>query len=309
MELALTSGTLTRQGITWDLYSKFVLYIDALPGTVQNYTKILRYFFDYLADNSITHPTRADVLAYRDSLKATHKATTVQSYMVPVRLFFRWAAREGLYTDVADRIKGAKVAKPHRRQALTSSQAKAILSAIPRDTLMGLRDYAIVALMLCAGPRTIEVSRATLEDMCNVGDDAALFLHGKGYDDAGAYVKLPEPVENAIRAYLLARGKTDEKAPLFASTSNNNAGQHMTTRSISGLVKGYMRAAGYDNDKLTAHSLRHTAATLNLLNGGTLEETQEMLRHSNPATTMVYLHTTSRSANNSEARVAACLFQ
>lgn len=309
MELALMNGTLTRQEINRDLYGRFVSYIDALPGTVQSYTKTLRYFFDYLAAREITYPSKSDVLAYRDGLKAGYKATTVQAYMVPVRLFFRWAAQEGIYPDVADHVKGAKVGKSHRKQALTSNQARKILSVIPRDSLMGLRDYAIVSLMLCAGLRTIEVSRATLDNLRNVGDDAVLYVQGKGCDDANAYVKLPAPVENAIRAYLRARGKAADNEPLFASTSNNNAGQPMTTRSISGLVKGYMRAAGYDSEKLTAHSLRHTAATLNMLNGGTLEETQELLRHSNPATTMVYMHTISRSTNNSEARVAACLFQ
>lgn len=301
----ITTGT--RQEITWDLYGRFVSYVDAMPRTVESYTKTLRYFFSYLADNGITYPSKVDVLAYRDSLKATHKATTVQAYMVPVRLFFRWAAQEGIYPDAADHVKGAKVGKAYRKQALTSNQAKAILHVIP-DNLRGLRDYAIIALMLTGGLRTIEVSRATIGNLSTIGDDAVLYVQGKGCDDANAYVKLPAQVEKAIRSYLIARGKADESEPLFASTSNNNAGQPMTTRSISGLVKGYMRAAGYDSDRLTAHSLRHTAATLNLLNGGTLEETQELLRHSNPATTMIYAHTISRTSNNSEARIAACIF-
>ena len=46
-----------------------------------------------------------------------------------------------------------------------------------------------------------------------------------------------------------------------------------------------------------------------MLNGGTLEETQELLRHSNPATTMIYTHTTNRTSNNSEARIANILFK
>ena len=305
-----THAITNNPAITWELYTRFVSFIDALPRTVESYTKTLRYFFAYLAERGITHPTRVDVIAYRDALKETHKATTVQAYMVPVRLFFRWAEQERIYPDVADRVKGAKVGRrTHRKQALTSNQARTILDVVPHDTERGLRDYAIIALMLTGGLRTIEVSRATVGDIGINGDDAVLYVKGKGDDDVNAYVKLPAPVEKAIRAYLVTRGKVADTAPLFASTSNNTAGQSMTTRSISGLVKDYMRTAGYDSDRLTAHSLRHTAATLNLLNGGTLEETQELLRHSNPATTMIYTHTTNRTSNNSEARIANILFK
>ena len=94
---------------------------------------------------------------------------------------------------------------------------------------------------------------------------------------------------------------------LFVSTSNNNKGQRLTTRSISGIVKKRLKAAGYTSNRLTAHSL-HTAGTLNLMNGGTLEETQQLLRHSNINTTMIYLHHLERENNQSEKRIADALF-
>ena len=82
----------------------------------------------------------------------------------------------------------------------------------------------------------------------------------------------------------------------------------MTTRSISRIVKGTLIEAGYDSDMLSAHALRHTAATLNLLNGGTLEETQQLLRHQNISTTMIYSHALERAGNKSEERIASGLF-
>jgi integrase/recombinase XerC len=140
------------------------------------------------------------------------------------------------------------------------------------------------------------------------GDSAALYIQGKGRDEKTEYVKLAPPVEDAIRAYLKARGKAEGHEALFASASNNNKGEGMTTRAISGIVKQAMREAGLDSERLTAHSLRHTAATLNLLNGGSIQETQQLLRHSNIGTTMIYAHNLERAANNSEARIAAALF-
>ena len=82
----------------------------------------------------------------------------------------------------------------------------------------------------------------------------------------------------------------------------------MTTRSIRRIVKGNLVNAGYNSDRLTAHSMRHTAATLNLLNGGTLEETQQLLRHQNISTTMIYSHALERAGNRSEERIASGLF-
>ena len=308
MNLAIRQGDMRRQSLTGDLQARFIAYLDAKPRTIEAYSKALKPFFAYLSANGITQPTRENIIAYRDSLKATYKATTVQAYIVPVRLFFQWAQQEGLYPNVAEHVKGAKISKDHKKDALTTRQIKAVLDAIDTDSLQGLRDYAILALMVTCGLRTIEVARADIGDLRTAGDNAALFIQGKGQDEKSEYVKITQPVEKAIRAYLNCRGKADAGQPLFASLSNNSQGGRMTTRSISGIVKDRFTDAGYDSERLTAHSLRHTAGTLNLLNGGTLEETQQLLRHSNINTTMIYLHHLDRAKNNSEARIAAAIF-
>ena len=147
-----------------------------------------------------------------------------------------------------------------------------------------------------------------VKDVRTAGDSAALFIQGKGHEEKTDYVKLAAPVEKVLRDYLTDRGETDGKAPLFVSDSNNSRGSRITTRSVSRLVKNHMRAAGYDSERLTAHSLRHTAATLNLLNGATLEETRQLLRHTSINTTLIYSHALERAANNSEARIAAAVF-
>ena len=274
MELAVTgSQGLTQQRGLEELNARFIAYLDARESTVETYSKALRPFFTYLADNGVTRPTRETVIAYRDSLRARLKPSTVQTYIITVRLFFSWAEQEGLYPNIAEHIKGAKLDRQHKKDALTGSQAKAILTGINRDTLAGKRDYAILALMASCGLRTIEVARANIEDIRIAGGSAALYIQGKGRDEKTEYAKLAPPVEAAIRDYLKARGKADGKEALFTSTRKNNAGQALSTRSISGIVKEAMRAAGLDSERLTAHSLRHTAATLNLLAGGSVQET------------------------------------
>ena len=289
------------------LLKRFLEYLDASEKTVQTYTRALRQFFKFLYENNITQPQRTDVLAFRDNLKDKgRKPTTIKSYIVAVRLFFQWTNQEGLYPNIAEKIKGAKLDQAHKKDYLTVDQIKDVLNNIDTSTLTGARDYAIIVLMVTGGLRTIEVSRANMDDMRNVGNSPALYIQGKGREEKTEYVKLPLQVFKAIGRYREMLEKQYDV--LFVSTSNNNKGQRLTTRSISGIVKKRLKEAGYTSNRLTAHSLRHTAGTLNLMNGGTLEETQQLLRHSNINTTMIYLHHLERENNQSEKRIADALF-
>lgn len=289
------------------LLKRFLEYLDASEKTVQTYTRALRQFFKFLYENNITQPQRTDVLAFRDNLKDKgRKPTTIKSYIVAVRLFFQWTNQEGLYPNIAEKIKGAKLDQAHKKDYLTVDQIKDVLNNIDTSTLTGARDYAIIVLMVTGGLRTIEVSRADMDDMRNVGNSPALYIQGKGREEKTEYVKLPLQVFKAIGRYREMLEKQYDV--LFVSTSNNNKGQRLTTRSISGIVKKRLKEVGYTSNRLTAHSLRHTAGTLNLMNGGTLEETQQLLRHSNINTTMIYLHHLERENNQSEKRIADALF-
>jgi integrase/recombinase XerC len=291
------------------MFYRWESFIEGSPQTVQTYSRAVRQFLRYLQEREISQPTKDDVKAFREELRATgHKPTTVQNYIMAVKQFFKWTAEAGLYPNIAEHVKGAKLDTEHKKDALTPRQIQAILAGIDRETLQGKRDFAIVALMTTAGLRAIEVVRANIEDMRTVADFTALYLQGKGHEEKSQYVKLAPQVEDAIRDYLQARGRAGESDPLFVPAGNKNAGGRLTTRSVSRIVKDHMRAAGLDSSRLTAHSLRHTCATLNLLNGGSVEETQQLLRHRNINTTLIYSHALERAQNNSETRIAAAIF-
>lgn len=308
-DLAIRQATtLQAQTISEDLYKSFLTYLDASPKTVETYSKALRQFFRYLEENGIAQPSRDDILAFREALREDHKPTTVQTYIIAVRLFFQWTAQEGLYPDVAQHIKGAKLTKEHKKDYLTSSQVKTILRRIDQRDAQGRRDYAIFALMVTGGLRDIEVHRANIEDLRTLGDSTVLYLQGKGREERAEYIKVTPEVETAIRATLADREHPDGSQPLFISLSNNSKGERISTRSISGLVKNYLRRAGYNSDRLTAHSLRHTAVTLSLLGGKSLQEVQQFARHSNIATTQIYAHNLDRANNNCEATIAKAIF-
>lgn len=309
-ELAIKNGTeiTAATEITERLYKDWIEYIDAAPKTVETYTKAIKQFFKYLAENDIHRPERQDILAYREHLKAKYKPTTVQSYLASVKLFFQWTNQQRIYPNIAERVKGAKLDTEHKKDYLTSKQATRLLTTVNRSNLKGLRDYAILSLMVTTGLRTISIIRANIEDIRTIGNDTALFYQGKGHEEKATLVKLAEPVETAISDYLRARGEKDRRAPLFGSIAHKNAGGRMTTRSISRIVKEHLIEAGLESDRLTAHSLRHTAATLALLSNARPEEVQQMLDHQNINTTLIYSHTLDRAKNDSEKKVAKAIF-
>ena len=295
--------------LDFNLYDSFFRFIDVKEKSISTYKRALRQFFKYMAVNRITHPTREDIINFRESLRPDHKPTTIQAYIIAVRLFFSWTSQIGKYPNIADHIKGAKISAGHKKDYLTAKQMRKILTKIDVSTLQGKRDYATLSLMVTCGLRTIEVSRANIVDLTTRGENTVLYIQGKGRDEKTDYVKIVPEVEDAIREYLKARGTVDINAPLFASTSHNSFGERLSTRTISGVVKTCFKNAGFDSPRLTAHSLRHTTATINLLEKGNLEETQQLLRHQNINTTMVYLHHIKRENNKSEERVASAIFK
>lgn len=300
---------LQAQALTEDAFARYVAFIDAKPKTVETYTRAIRQLLTFLQARGITQPTREDIIAFREELKATgHKPTTVQNYITAARGFFQWLEQEHIYPNIAAHIKGAKLNKEHKKDYLNSRQVKAVLSKIDRGSLQGLRDYAIMVLMITGGLRTIEVTRANVEDLRTLGDNTVLYLMGKGRDEKTEYVKIDARVEAAIRDYLSARGAAAPTAPLFASISNNSKGGRLSTRAISGIAKNSLIAAGYNSDKLTAHSLRHTAVTLSLLAGKDITEVKQFARHSNIATTMIYNHAIDKAKNGCSEAIAKAIF-
>lgn len=291
------------------MFASWVSFIDASARTVEAYRKNAGRFLEYLADNGISQPDASTVIEYKGYLMANYKAATVQAYIVAVKRFFAWTEERKIYPDIAKNVKGAKLDTEHKKDYLTVKQARQVLGVIDREDLKGKRDYAIISLMMTTGLREISVIRANIGDIRPAGDDMALYYQGKGHAEKAKYVKLAEPVEDALREYLAERGEKDAGAPLFGSIANRNSGGRMTTRSISRIIKERFVSVGLNSDRLTGHTLRHTAATLNLLAGGTVEETQQLLDHRDISTTMIYAHALDRAKNNSEKRIAGVIFQ
>lgn len=274
---------------------------DIRPVSKEVYRKGLERFLSWLSGNGITQPDRQAVLRFKVYLQeAGLSANTTNSYLIGVRRFFAFLEGERKYPDVAKTIKGVKVKQGHLREAPTLDQAPEILSRIDRATITGKRDFAMINLMLRTGLRTIEVVRANIEDIRQQAGEALLFVQGKGRDSKDEFVLLTEKALRPVLDYLEARGQSKPDAPLFVSGSDRNSGGRLTTRTIRGVSKFYLRKVGLNKKQLSAHSFRHFFATQSLKAGAPLLQVQESMRHASIETTQNYLHNLDRIESAAE---------
>lgn len=292
-----------------DYVSEFLTDVDAGEAMSRTYRNALKQYGKYLKATKAKKYTQETILSFRNSLRETgRRATTIQLYLVVLHRFFAWMYRKKYLRDlIADGIKMPKTGDAFIKAHLSAEQARLLLESIDTSSALGKRDFAVISLMITTGLRTIEVSRANRSDLKSLGNPV-LFIQGKGHDDKDAYVKVAPKVMDAINNYLASSRIYGAHEALFFSFSRRCEGERLTTRSISRIVKRRLREAGLDDRLLSAHSLRHTAATMNLLSGGTLEETQQLLRHRAITTTVRYTHALKRESNESEGRIANAIF-
>jgi len=290
-----TNTELTAQANIANLIATFIEQLDVKPVSRSVYSRSLKQFFTWVEVKSyqLTALTRTQILQYKEELLAEGKSgLTVAAYINAVRQFYTWAEAEKLYPNIAAQVKAPKRKKEFRKHGLH-----------PHFTT---RDRAIVEVLLRTGLRTIEISRANVGDLTYLEGKRVLKVHGKGRSEKDNFVVLTEKTYQPVAEYLATRRITSANEPLFISTSNNSAGNRLTTRTISQIAKDSLAAIGINLPSFTAHSFRHTAALAILRAGGTLEDVQFTLRHTNPATTQIYtaaLEQERRLANSGEALI------
>ena len=308
--------TTENQIVTINLFSdslvnRWLKFTAVSDKSIATYTTSIKQMFRYFHDKGISKPTREDLEDWRDMLIDSGKsASTVKLYLTSCKLFFRWLAQEKIYPNIADNLKSrVKISSEHKKDFLSAEQSRALLEfSKGKGTVKDLRDRAIIGLMLSAGLRTVEVVRADVKDIRRLNGVCFLFVQGKGRSEKSESVRIAPQVFSLIQDYLKARGKVKGNEPLFISTSNRCKGARLDTQTVRKMIKSDLRGIGLDSERLTAHSLRHTAATTMLLNGARLEQVQQALRHRQIVTTMIYAHHLERLKNTAECIAANAIF-
>jgi site-specific recombinase XerD len=302
-----TNENATAANEALDIIERYIESLDVKPKSKETYRKALRHFTSWIFSKGISLAARADILQYKAELSGEYTACTVSSYISAVKGFYTYLEAEKIAPNITAGIKGAKSKQGFRKGVLTAAQARSVIDGINTETLEGKRDLALVNLLIRTGLRTIEAERVNVEDIRSESGEVLLYIQGKGHDEKDTFVVLTENALQPIREYLKARGRVQDAEPLFASHSDRNRGGRLTTRSISRIAKRALVGAGYDDSHLTAHSMRHTAITLSLLAGATIQEAQTLARHSSVNTTMIYAHNIERISGAPERKIDAIL--
>jgi integrase/recombinase XerD len=289
-----------------ELINTFIQAQDVKQSSKLLYRRTLKQYLNWVSnkDYLLSEIARPQLIEFRDELLSSGMSSlTVGSYINSVRRFYEFTEANKYYPNIAKGIKAPKRKQQFKKQPLLPDQATALLNFYQDRAL---RDFAVINLLLRTGLRTVEVIRANVEDITYKGSQRVLLVHGKGRDEKDNFVILTEKAYKPIADYLATRGDIKPQEPLFISTSNNSKGERLSTRSISYIAKEGLKAIGLNERSFTAHSLRHTTAVNILRGGGSLEQAQFTLRHSNPATTQIYTATLDeerRLQNSGEALI------
>jgi len=291
-----------------DLKRQFLEYLEIEKGrsihTVTNYDHYLTRFLEYSKVSDPKKLTEEMVREYRLWLNRqpgtkvgrqvdTLKRKTQNYYLIALRAFLKYLRRRGVDSLNPERIELAKV--PERSLDLISSQELTRLMEAPeQNTLVGMRDRAMLELLFSTGLRVSELCGLSQEDVDLSRDEFS--VRGKG--DKVRVVFLSDTAREAIREYLKARKDFDDA--MFVQygknakqTSIKNKDLRLTPRSVQRIIKKYATIAGITR-KVTPHVIRHSFATDLLSNGADLRSVQALLGHAHIGTTQIYTHVTDK---------------
>jgi len=272
---------------------------DITQGTYDLFHIILHQYVSYLKERNILYAETSDINDYRMyKIRQGYSNHWIYDQINAIKGFYRFLsynqARLGLPIEyaqnIAESIKNEPLEKNSAQKVLSVDQAKHLIlfTKENRKYIWHYRDHAMIYLMLTTGMRSIEIRRARIKDLKNINNEVILYVQGKGRSSKDAFVKISSSVSLAIEDYLKKR--KDKNPYLFISHSKRYETPYLSRTFFLRMFRRVLKEAGLKDLNVTPHSLRHTAATLNLLRGGTLEETKRLMRHQDLSTTLIYAH-------------------
>ncbi len=293
------------------LKTEFLQYVEIERGrslnTVRNYDQYLSRFLEYtkLKDpKDITDSVvrdfriwlnRQETKSEKGKALTTLKKKTQNYYLIAIRAFLKYLARQSITSLSPDRIELAKV--PERSlDLITIDELNLILKAPDTSKLRGLRDKAMLEMLFSTGLRVSE--------LCSLPRDINLKLdeisvRGKG--EKVRVVFISDDARAAVQKWLDKRDDMDDA--LFISLkdgeklSKKKDSLRITSRSVERIIKQYAINSGISK-KVTPHVIRHSFATDLLRNGADLRSVQMLLGHANINTTQIYTHVTDTQLRN-----------
>jgi site-specific recombinase XerD len=264
------------------------------PNTRHAYFRCVRRFLEFIDGHGVPldRVEPFHVAAFVERLGERFAATSIKQHLAALRMLGAFlVVRQVLPRNPASDVRGPRhVVRVGKTPVLTGADARALFASIDASTPAGLRDRALLGVMVYTFARVSATIGLDTSDYFQAGRRMVLRLREKGGLDHEM------PVHHALVEYLDAylaiagepAGQGDR--PLFRSLARDRLGfteRRLDRREALAMVKRRCRAAGL-GDRFTNHTFRATGITAYLKNGGLLEHAQLMAGHASPRTTKLY---------------------
>jgi integrase/recombinase XerD len=264
-------------------------------GTYERSLQEFIYFFS--TDKRFEFRVK-DVERYRTHLvkHKNMKEASVATYMTSLRRLCQYLVEiEVLEKNPAKRVQGGRRPLQHNRTFLTLDEVDTLLNSIDNSTETGLRDTALVRMMLGCACSEVEIMSLDVGDIQQVGKKWFLLVQGKGKSIKDERIPAPKDTIKALQNYLAHRTKPNETLlpdmPVFLSYSNRSQRQRITIRGVREAIIIRLKNSGVRQEragKLTPFSLRHTAGILMVESGVSVEDLMTRMRIGWRPTAMLY---------------------
>jgi site-specific recombinase XerD len=262
--------------------------------TRRAYAQATREFLDWCERAgvaSIADVTPLHVAAYIEQLTKTHSAPTVKQRLAAIRHLFDWLVTgHVIERNPAHSVRGpSHRVKRGKTPVLDASEARALIDSIDTTTVIGLRDRALIGLMIYSFARIGAALAMKVEDAYVQNRRLWVRLHEKG----GKRHEMPchHNLETYLHAYIDGCGLAgDPKGSVFRTIGRGTG--RLTETSLPQanayqMIRRRAAAAGIET-KIGNHTFRATGITAYLKNGGTLEKAAAMANHASTRTTQLY---------------------
>lgn len=231
------------------------------------------------------------IAAYIEDIGERLAKPSVKQHLAAIRMLFDYlVVGQIVPINPAASVRGPKyVIKRGKTPALSAEDTRRLLDSIDITTVIGLRDRAIIAVMVYSFARISAVIGLNVEDFYQNGKRCWFRLNEKG----GKFHEVPahHSAEAYVDAYMQAAGIVAEnKAPLFRTAPGKTGcltSRRMNRKEALAMIKRRARVAGLPAN-ICNHTFRATGITTFLLNGGTVEKAQAIAGHESPKTTKLY---------------------
>ncbi len=256
--------------------------------TSENYGRYLTVFLTFSKATKPADITETAVRSFRIDLARRDLAKVTQAYyVIALRNFLKYLAKRDIKTLAAEKL---ELPKTDRRaiEVIDERDLDLLLRAPYSSGLRGMRDRAMVETLFSTGLRLSELRSLNRDIDTERGE---ISVRGKG--GKIRVVFLADGAKAALKTYLKERHGDLEDALFVGISRSGKALGRISARGIERIIDLQAKKAGIAKH-IHPHQLRHSFATDLLINGADIRSVQEMLGHSNIATTQVYTHITNK---------------